>query len=140
VTHTFTIATDRVGPRRWWLVRVHDNLDELRRAASAYHPDVDFSQCWGCCHAAVWLDQDGKLVRYGHRGYAGVLRFAADHLTGEVVAHELVHAAVATYRMNIAQDVRLGRGVGEREEQLAYIYGELYAAFEARFHQPLPST
>lgn len=137
MTRTFTIATDRVGPRRWWLVRIHDSLDELRRAAARYHPGVDFSTCEGCCHAASWVDDGGRHVRYGKRGYAGVIRLADGRLTGEVVAHELLHAAVATYRMNVAADVRLGRGVGEREEQLAYIFGDLYAAFEQRFHHPL---
>lgn len=131
---SFTIATDRVGPRRWWLVRIHATLEGLRAAASAYHPGVDFSQCYGACHTALWDTGHGQ--RYGQRGYAGIIRFAASHITGEIAAHELVHAAVATYRMQVREDVRLGRTVGAREEDLAYIYGELYAAFEIRFNNP----
>lgn len=136
MTTSFTIATDRVGPRRWWIVRIHPDLDALRTAAAAYHPGTDFGDCHACCHAYVWVHPDGQHER-GSGGYAGIIRFAATHLTGELIAHELVHAAVATYRMNVAGDVRLGRGVGEREEQLAYIYGELYADFETRFRHPL---
>lgn len=67
--------------------------------------------------------------------YAGVLRLAASAVTAEIVAHELVHAALTIYRMNVHPNVHLGIGCYRREEQFAYIYGELYASFEARFHQ-----
>jgi hypothetical protein len=135
VTTSFTISTDRVGCRRWWLVRVYDDVEAMRRAGAAYDPSVDFSQCYACCQAAVWRDDTGAIVRFGAYGYAGVIRFCSKMMTSEVVAHELVHAAVAVYRMNVVEDVRLGKNVGEREEQLAYIYGDLYASFEAAFHR-----
>lgn len=135
---SFTIACDYGGARRWWRVRIHRSVDELRRAAARYAPGTDFSECYGCCHHAVWVDGgSGGFARYGCNGYAGVIRFAPPYVTGEVVAHELVHAAVAAYRMNIARDVRLGEDCGEAEEALAYIYGQLYAQFETRFHHSL---
>lgn len=136
---SFTISTGIGGTRRWWTVRIHPDVEHLRRAARRYHPTVDFSECAGACQAAVWLDYStGEFARYGANGYAGVIRFALPYVTGEVVAHELLHAAVATYRMNFEADVRLGEGVDEREESLAYIYGELYAAFEEHFEHPAP--
>lgn len=49
------------------------------------------------------------------------------------MAHELVHAAVQVYRMNVARSVRLEADCGRREEQLAYIYGELFADFQERW-------
>jgi hypothetical protein len=134
MTRSFTIATtQRAFARRWWLIRVHDTLDQLRAAAARYHPGADFSECWACCQTAAYRT-NGRIVQYGGaRGYTGVLRFAATHLTTEVVTHELLHAAVGTLRALGFPDVRLGRHVTDREEQLAYVYGELYADFERHF-------
>lgn len=132
---SFTIATSgrpETGARRWWLVRIHDTLDQLRAAASRYDTAPDFSQAYAVCHTAGWITLSGA-TRFGANGYAGIIRFAATHLTGEVVVHELLHAACAVYRMVHAEDVRLGRGVSDREEQLAYILGELFATFEQHF-------
>jgi hypothetical protein len=133
VTRSFTIGTGRVGPRRWWIVRIHDTVEKLRAAATGYAPGVDFTECYGCCHAAGWIDHTGTR-RHGLRGYAGIIRLADGYVTAEIVTHELVHAAVATYRMQVREDVRLGRTVGQCEEALAYIYGELFAAFETKLH------
>lgn len=135
---SFTITTTWGGTRRWWIVRIHPDVENLRRAAARYHPGMDFSETAGVCQAAIWIDDDGEYVRYGENGYAGVIRFAPPFIVGEIVAHELLHAAVATYRMTFDRNVHLGQGVDEREENLAYIYGELYADFESRFEHPAP--
>ena len=135
MTDTFRIATTgQTGPRRWWIVRIHQNVAALRRAATAYHPGVDFTDCLGCCHTAGWYDTDGT-IRGGRGGYAGIIRLAHGHLTPAIITHELVHAAVATYRLTVNPDVRLGRGVGAREEHLADLFGELFADFETHFQR-----
>lgn len=135
-TRSFRIVTNsQRHERRWWRVRLYDDVTALRTAAARYDPGVDFSECYGCCQTFAWIDDDGR--RWGRNGYGGVIRYSALHLTGEIAAHELVHAAVATYRMVVRPDVRLGRGVGDREEDLAYIYGELYASFEVGYHRLL---
>ncbi len=128
MTRSFTIATSgRTSPRRWWRVRIYPTVEQLRAAAHRCQPGTDFSQACGVCHTARWRTETG--LRYGHRGYAGIIRLAETHLIGEIVGHELLHAAVATYRMTISQDVRLGRSPGPREEDLAYLFGELYTSF-----------
>lgn len=132
---TFRISTDRIGPRRWWIVRVHDTADQFEDAAHRHRPHHGrdwWTGCRGCCHPVtqrliVASDGTAQYVEPAS-GYAGVLRFIEDWLTPEVVTHELMHAALATYRMNVCSDVRLGTGCGDREESLAYIYGELYAS------------
>lgn len=63
-----------------------------------------------------------------------MVRFAATHLTGEILAHELVHTALVVYRLNGVVDVRPAGGCGRREEQLACIYGELYADLQRHLH------
>lgn len=133
MTVSLRIATDGVhGPRRWFRVRIHDTVDQLRAAGSRYRPGEDFTQALGLCHP----------VRHPApaNGFAGVIRFARSYLTGEIVAHELLHASLVVYRLNVRADVRLGNGCGEREEQLAWIHGALYADFETHFHHTLTST
>lgn len=122
---SFTISTDRIGPRRWCWVRIHATVEEMRVHAQRLNPATDggwadccacFQPCWKDCKTA----------------FAGTLRLTEEWLTPEIVAHELVHAAAQVYRLNVRRDVRLGAGCHGREEDLAYIYGELYAAMEAK--------
>lgn len=126
-------TTDRIG-RRWWWVRLYHDVESLRRAAAAYAPGVDFSECYGVCQAARWYDEAGA-AHWGRGSFGGVIRYALPHLTGEIAAHELGHAALATYRGVVVLDPRFGRGIGEREEQLCYLFGELYASFEDGYHR-----
>jgi hypothetical protein len=130
------ISTDRIGPRRWCLVRIHPNVEHLRTAAHRTDPAHDrdwWDECCGCFQP-VGLRSAGNVISDPPNGYAGILRLAEGwRVTPEIVAHELVHAALQVYRMNVKADVRLGNGCREREEQLAYIYGELYADFERKY-------
>ncbi len=133
----FRIATTgRIGRRVWWMVRLYDDVATLRAHASNYDPAADFSECYGVCHHARYHDDNGSL-RPGPKGYGGVIRYSLPHLTGEIAAHELAHAALATYRMVVADNPRFGTGIGFREEQLCYLFGELYASFEQGYHTEL---
>lgn len=131
---TFTIATTgRIVPRRWWQVRVHPDVEHLREAAHKLRPEHGrdhWNQCFGVCHPVRFEENHHGQRKYPANGYAGLIRFATEFFTAEVVAHELVHAAAATYRMNVCRDVHLGADCGEHEEQFAYIYGELYNDLE----------
>lgn len=128
----FTIATSgrpESGLRRWWFIAIHPDLGDLRDAATRRSPWHDFRDAVGVCQPTQYAQNSltGEY-RYPLGGYAGIIRFAEGHITSEIVAHELLHAAVAVYRMNRHRDVRLGLNCAGREETLAYIYGELYAA------------
>lgn len=128
MTRTFTISTSGVhGPRRWWWVRIYPDLEAMRAAAARYHRTADLAEAHAVCQPAEWFTETG--TRYAGGGLAGVLRFAATELTGEIVGHELLHAAVAVYRQTVHRDVRLGVWCTGREEKLAYIFGELYTSF-----------
>jgi hypothetical protein len=136
----FVIATDRVGPRRWCWVRIHADTDDLARAAERLLAECssgEWAGTLGCFQPtpATRKAPDGSVLEPPN-GYAGVLRLADGWITPEIVAHELVHAAVQIYRMNVHYDVRLGNGCREREEQLAYIYGELYASLASQLDFP----
>lgn len=136
---SFTIDTDRIGPRRWCTVRIHDTLDDLRNAAHKLRSErgrSGWNDCYGCFHPTWhWTNEDTGRREYSANGYAGLIRLATGHVTAEIVAHELVHAALQIYRMNVHQDVRIGKGCGGREEDLAYIYGELFHSFQTQYEQ-----
>jgi hypothetical protein len=136
---SFTISTDRIGPRRWCWVRIHDTVEDLRVSAhrnAPWHEREWWSECVGCFQpTAVRLDKATGEPKEPANGYAGTLRLAEGWVTAEIVAHELIHAALCIYRMNVKPDVRLGQGCGKREEDLAYIYGELYGSFESQWHK-----
>ena len=131
---SFRISTDRVGPRRWCWVRVHPDADHLRAAANRHRPGYGrdwWDDCCGCFQPAPY-PAEGKPWS----PFAGTLRLSAPDMNPEITAHELVHAAATVYRMNVTPHVRLGDGhIGfHREEDFAYIYGELYASFEKGWH------
>ncbi len=130
-------TTGRVGPPRWWWVIIHESLKEMRHAGARWphNSETDFGEAEGLCQPINWWENDDEpgIRYYPETGYAGVLRFVTDHIHAEIVAHELVHAAVAVYRMNCSSDACLGEDYGDEEEDLAYIYGELFASFQDSF-------
>lgn len=133
MTRTITIRTT-FACRRWWRVVVHDTVAELQDAAHRYRPFLG-REHWdgteGCCHPAGRIDWTRDGPCFPRNGFCGVIRYAEPSLTAEIVTHELVHAAAATLRSHLdGRDIRLGNGYAGsnlREEQLAYIYGELFA-------------
>lgn len=70
-------------------------------------------------------------------GLAGVIRLSAENLYPEVIYHELLHAACSTYRMNVDVELNLGTAYDDmsREEDLAYIYGQLAADMDTALKQ-----
>lgn len=126
------------GPRRWFNLAVHPTVEQLRAAATAYRPHSDFGKTLGCCHPAPVraVVVDGELVEKPYvNGWAGVIRLAATHVDTEIVAHEITHAALVVYRMDVCTDVRLGVGARDREETLAYIAGDLMGAAATALHE-----
>lgn len=147
-TRTFAISTDWSLPRRWVRVRLHPDFPSLRAAAHALRPGAagKFAECYGCFHPTTYRQHvETRAIRYPANGYAGTLRLVEPGAAtddngnrlpyGEIVAHELVHAAATIYRMNVASVINLGGGRGksfDREEDFAYIYGELSADMQAK--------
>jgi hypothetical protein len=98
----------------------HHGRDWHREAEACFQPTP---------HRERW-DVDRKVWVTRHSPCAGTLRLVDGNVTSEIVAHELMHAALQVYRGNVARSVRLEADCGPREEQLAYIYGELFASFQ----------
>ena len=125
------------GPRRYFHVFIHDDEDQMRAAAVAYNgwPVDDAEAVCQPAPSRQRLADDGETweqVEPDHFG--GILRFVQGNVTTEIVAHELTHAALVVYRMDINPDVRLGNGCRLREEHLAYITGDLIGAASTVLH------
>jgi hypothetical protein len=141
-TETFVIRsreTEWTGSVRWVRVRVHPDPEHLVAAALRVKPwerARDWEGCLGCFQPVARRERftNGRWETRWPGGYAGILRLARGHITAEIVAHELVHAACQVYRMNVARSIRLESDCGRREEQLAYLYGQLYADMEKGLH------
>jgi hypothetical protein len=148
VLHSFRIRTSdwRVPPARWIWVRVHPTQAHMAEAAyrmAPYHGRDFHKQALGCFQGTPTFerwDEDRKRWQVRHRPCAGTLRLVDGHVTSEIVAHELIHAACQVYRGNVARSIRLEQDCGPREEQLAYIYGELFASFQEGWEAWLGSS
>ena len=99
---------------RWFQLVIHENAVDLVKAADRYKRPVGHG-CVGCVH--------GVFEPHAN-GYSGVVRLAKGWLTGEIVSHEMVHAACVVYRQDVKPNVRLTSMA--REEDLAYMQGILF--------------
>jgi len=119
------------GPKRYVRVYLYDTVEELRDAARRFHyfaPDSDTDKATGLFTPAYQhfkYAKDGSEIDLTDKHYAGMMRLCVPHLTYEVVAHECVHAACAIYRMDITKSVVLHTHCNLREEQFAYLAGQL---------------
>lgn len=131
ITHASTTRHTEWGGRcRYIRIVIHPTHQALREAASRFNGD-DYSNAAGCFHPAperFRIDKDGSETRVTDPHWAGTMRLTLKEIDSEIVTHECVHAGLAIYRMDVCTDVRLGTGDNlRREEQLAYIIGDLTA-------------
>jgi hypothetical protein len=126
--------------RPWFRVALHDTTADLRRAARRMRPQTaaeSWSDTQACFQPAPWryvINPDGSERKVGTR-LVGTLRFAADDLDLEVVAHECAHAAAQVYRQRWREDCSLGDVCAEDEEMFAYILGDITAIVLDALHQ-----
>lgn len=112
--------THRVG------IVVHPTVERLRKA---HGPDPNYDRINGFCRPTPYRERYNKRTKAWERVPEGptgaVVHMARGLVTTEIVTHELTHAALALYRINVKATVHLGNGVNSREELLAYMVGEL---------------
>lgn len=143
ITDSWRVGTAYGGTHRWFWVRIHADVRDLRAACHRTRPHLGrryWDDAAAVCHSATarYRDTDVEMAEphWPANGYAGTIRFAADRMTPEIIAHELVHAACQVYRMNHALRVDLGDGFDldslGREENFAYIYGGLSREMDAQ--------
>lgn len=119
------------GPKRYVRIYLYDTVEELRKAASRFHyeaPDSDTNKASGIFTPPTQhfkYAKDGSETDLTDPHYGGMIRLARGHLTTEVIAHECIHAACAIYRLDITKSVVLWTHCNLREEQFAYLVGQL---------------
>lgn len=117
------------GPKRWVRIHVHDSVEAFRQSAEKYSPNGVWEDKDAGFHPAIgrsrWNPKTKLWEEIGTKGFTGVMDFCIEHLSTEIVVHECVHAAIAIYRMDIQTYINLGGPHSDREENLAYITGDL---------------
>ncbi len=132
--HVSTTIHDRWnGPKRYIRILVYDTLEEFEKASVSHERRRSGSKL-------PWDDAVGgffpvnRRERYNKktkkwypidRHFAGTMRLVDEYCSDEVIFHETTHAAIQIYRQDCEDDVRLGEGCDNREENLAYIIGDL---------------
>lgn len=120
-------------------VWVYDSIEELRKDASTHNEsrglESDDGDILGVSHHYVRevIDKKGKVEK--RKNDVGIIRLSKDHLTTEIVAHELLHAALWHYRMEYGterefegstENADFGTGCCDEEENLCHIYGQMF--------------
>lgn len=119
------------GPKRYIRIFLYDDVEDLRKAASRHYynfADNRPDRAVGMFSPApqrLFIDRNDNEIDKTDKHWAGVMRLCTEYLTYEVVTHECVHAAAAIFRMDIKKLIVLGYGAYEREEQFAYLVGNL---------------
>lgn len=145
IIRQFKICAGYTKPDRWFWVRIYDTAESLRYVANRLDgwrngTAGQYDDCVGCVQEVTpWIpeDMDPRMqdsvslhsrLKWPEDGFAGVIRFCAEWLTPEIIAHEITHAALVVHRMNLRQRPLLeGMLAPERpnEEALAYAVGQL---------------
>lgn len=137
---TFRATTRHSGRRRTVVVKVYDDLAEMRAAAQAYADRTgtsapgSFGDAHGVTHAyqSLSIGADGQVVSQSDT--AALVRFWRQRLGTGVVTHEATHAAAAIYE----QDWLPGNGSVHdslaNEEVLCYLVGDLASRIVKRLY------
>jgi hypothetical protein len=127
-----TRHTEWGGPKRWIRIVVHEDNRTFQAAAAKYSPNADWDGTAGAFHPTAhrerWDKHSKEWVPTGDPYFAGVMRLSREQFTNETIVHECLHAAIAIYRSNVKAKVNLGDEVGDNEEHLCYILGDLTEA------------
>ena len=98
-------------------VHVYDTLAGMRAAADAFN-GTDNEGALGVTQA--WTDEDERAVFV-------LVRLVEGHLTPEVVAHEMHHAATALYGAHVGDRISRRAHLTHGNEPFAHLFSDLYA-------------
>jgi len=144
----FRVGHDDRGGHMYFEVRIFDTVSEMRRhwdRSSLMSQELDrrTRQAFGsdavalCAPRTEWtVDRRGRLVAMSPR--IGFILLNREYLGGSIVAHELIHAALAYWRER-GRDRRwraanFGTSATPDEERFAHIYSELSRRMTLALH------
>ena len=119
-------------------VYVYDDLKQMRKDSDQYDEKIghetDNGNILGISHHYIRekVEKDGSSER---RRDIGIIRLSKKHLATEIVAHELLHAALWNYRVNYGteregegslENADFGNSCNDDEETLCHIYGQMF--------------
>lgn len=117
--HRIRVASSALGEREVVHVHVYETLAEMQAAGEAWHPDVpDLSGALGVTQACE--DNAGRATLV-------VVRLCVEHLTTEVIAHEMHHAATALYGAHVGDRISRRAHLHHVNEPFAHLYSDLLA-------------
>jgi len=128
---TFRVTTRHSGRKRAVTVKVYDDLDDMRTAATRYarHNGTSepgsFGDAHGVTHAfqVMTIGPDGEVQSSSEA--AALIRFWRQRLGTGVVTHEVAHAAAAIYEQDwLPNHGPIHEGLAN-EEVFCYLVGDL---------------
>lgn len=127
----WTITTHHTGTPRDIDIYLYDRTRDLRAAATkwarttARHAAPEFSDTLAICHGFQYIkiNPDGTEEEHPR---AAIIRYSLEHLTTEVIAHELVHAAQHLYGLDcIPAGDQAADHFDAANETFAHLYSDL---------------
>lgn len=130
----------------WFHVIVYPTTREMIDAANEHTKetgeDMKYTGSAGVCHTYQRL----KITEKGEEtllNEIGTIRLAKTHLNTEVVSHEVLHAAMHLYRLlygtereyeGSSHNADFGSGCNPQEENLCYLFGEMFRDMNLKLH------
>ena len=144
---SFKVECEPNGPGKghWFWVRFYSNADKLQEAARRCDISRGFLSeeytMLGCVQPTIIRERYSKEFkdwrRVSHRNkLCGVIRLIDPDgysLNREHLAHELLHATLEIYRRAIRKNANFWETCNQSEEELCYIYGEMYNHFMIQY-------
>lgn len=126
----FKIKAERSKLFFW--VYMYPDLETLRAEANAHNEMIGSSERFDHgvhglvnSYERIGISEDPEIQETMHPNI-GIVRLSARNATTEIVAHELIHAALWLYRKHYKRQAHFGVGCNDREEDFAYLHGELF--------------
>jgi len=125
----FKLST--VNSKYWVWVRVFDDVKSMLTYAKKTNPE-DLTGSLGYFHP--YFRETLKGNKWIDNPNTGELVINKKHLGNVVISHELLHAAIWLWRRKY-KTLKLGEEVDEKEEELCYLYGDLFAEFIRKMYK-----
>jgi hypothetical protein len=109
------------GRKRTVVIQIHRTHKAFLKA-SGYAKDSEKDLYVASTHSLLY-----KGKRRRTRNPVAIVNLYKGGITTEAIAHEMTHVAFAIYRADTARKPAFGVGPDKREEQVAYLVGDLVA-------------
>lgn len=109
-------------------VYVYDDASCMRRDAVAFNGNTSNADPEVIGVTQAWTDQDGRAALV-------TMRLARQHLTTEVVVHEVHHATTALYGATLPDTINRVDYLHHYNEPYAHLHGQLVAKLVNRLHE-----